>query len=203
MSVTRRWQSSSSADPPPASRTGHRRLSPARSRLHRPATFPKPGLTLRTAVAARRIGECEFTSTCAALQRPFDDKTQLRVLVEAEAVLGVLALCESGQADLIASDALAFENDANPDAVRRDFANQALATATQFVQTDDPLKALAQTFVDSGIKPLDALHLASAIQAQAEFFCTCDDRLLKKARSLNTAPTKVVSPLELVSELQP
>jgi predicted nucleic acid-binding protein len=132
-----------------------------------------------------------------------DDKTQLRVLVEAEAVLGVLALCESGQADLIASDALAFENDANPDAVRRDFANQALATATQFVQTDDPLKALAQTLIDSGIKPLDALHLASAIQAQAEFFCTCDDRLLNKARSLNTAPTKVVSPLELVSELQP
>lgn len=138
-----------------------------------------------------------------SLQRPLDDKTQLRVLVEAEAVLGVLALCESGKADLIASDALVFENDANPDAVRRDFAAQAIANAIQFVTTDDRLKARAQTFSDAGIKPLDALHLASAIEAQADFFCTCDDRFLKKARSLNTAPTKVVSPLQLVSEFQP
>ena len=138
-----------------------------------------------------------------SLQRPLDDKSQLRVLVEAQAVLGVLALCESGKADLIASDALVFENDANPDAVRRDFAVQAMAKAIQFVKTDDAVKVRAQTFIDSGIKPLDALHLASAVEARSDFFCTCDDRFLKKARSLNTAPTKVVSPLELVSEFQP
>ena len=136
-----------------------------------------------------------------SLQRPLDDKTQLRVLVEAQAVLGVLALCETGKADLIASDALVFENDANPDAVRRDFAAQAITKATQFVKTDDPLKDLAQTFIDGGIKPLDALHLASAIAAKADFLCTCDDRFSKKARSLNTAPTKAVSPLPLLSSL--
>src|SRR5258707_15764756 len=127
-----------------------------------------------------------------SLQRPLDDKSQLRVLVEAEAVLGLLALCESGKADFVASDALVFETDANPDVVRRDFAAQALAKATQFVKADDQVKARAQTFIDAGIKALDALHLASAAEGHADFFCTCDDRLLKKARSLNTAPTKVV-----------
>ena len=54
-----------------------------------------------------------------SLQRPLDDKSQLRVLVEAQAILGVLALCESGKVELIASEALVFENDANLDAVRR------------------------------------------------------------------------------------
>lgn len=137
-----------------------------------------------------------------SLQRPLDDQTQLRVVVEAQAVLGVLALCESGHAELIASDALVFESDANPDAVRQDFAVQAIAKATQLVKTDDQIKAKAQTFIDAGIKPMDALHLASAVEAQADFFCTCDDRLLKKARTLNTAPTKVVSPLELISEIE-
>ncbi len=137
-----------------------------------------------------------------SLQRPLDDKAQLRVLIEAQAVLGVLALCEAGGAELIASDALVFENDANPDVVRRDFGAQVIAKAAQLVKANDPLKVRAQTFVSSGIKPLDALHLASAVEALADFFCTCDDRLLKKARSLDTAPTKVVSPLELVSELQ-
>ena len=104
---------------------------------------------------------------------------------------------------MIASDALVFETDANPDAVRRVFVGQAIAQATQFIKTDDQLKVRAQTFVDAGIKPLDALHLASAIQAQADYFCTCDDRLLRKASNLNTMPTQVVSPLELVSEIEP
>jgi hypothetical protein len=105
-----------------------------------------------------------------SLQRPLDDKGQLRVLVESQAILGVLALCESGKVDLIASDALVFESDANPDAVRRDFAVQVLAKASHFVRTDDGLKEKAQTFIAAGIKPLDALHLASAIAAEADFF---------------------------------
>ena len=84
-----------------------------------------------------------YVDMCS-LQRPLDDKSQLRVLVEAQAILGVLALCESGKVDLIASEALVFENDANPDAVRRDFTSQTLAKATQFVQTDEQVQAHAQ-----------------------------------------------------------
>ena len=103
---------------------------------------------------------------------------------------------------MISSDALKFEIDANPDAVRRDFSNQLIEKAPQFVTMDEPLKAKAKEFIDKGLKPLDALHLASAIMGQADFFCTCDDRFLKKARTLNTMPTKVVSPLELISELE-
>ncbi|MBI2803598.1 MAG: PIN domain-containing protein [Planctomycetes bacterium] len=138
-----------------------------------------------------------------SLQRPFDDKSQVRVLVEAQAVLGVLALCEAGEAELIASDALVFETEANLDAVRRDFAMQAIAKAAQFVATNEQVKSPAQTYIAANVKPLDPLHLASAVEAQADFFCTCDDRFLKKARALTVPPTKVVSPLELVSELQP
>ncbi len=124
------------------------------------------------------------------------------MLLEAQAVLGVLALCESGKADIVASEALVFESDANPDSVRRDFADQAIAKASQFIRISPLIKADAQKFIDAGIKPLDALHLASAIAAKANFLCTCDDRFLKKARTLDTTPTKIVSPLELVSELQ-
>ncbi|MBW4470048.1 MAG: PIN domain-containing protein [Stenomitos rutilans HA7619-LM2] len=59
----------------------------------------------------------------------------------------------------------------------------------------------AQAFVELGIKPLDALHLASAIAAQADYFCTCDDRFLRRAKLAETQPTKVVSTLELIAEL--
>ncbi|ETW92557.1 MAG: hypothetical protein ETSY2_53160, partial [Candidatus Entotheonella gemina] len=117
------------------------------------------------------------------LQRSFDTKTQLRIVVEAEAITGIITLCESGQIDLVASDALAFETERNSHPVRKRYALEVLAKATQFVQTDRRVEERARTFRDVGIKALDALHLASAVEAQADYFCTCDDRLLRRART--------------------
>ena len=34
----------------------------------------------------------------------------------------------------------------------------------------------------------------------ADYFCTCDDRFLKRAKSADTLQTKVVSPIDLVGE---
>ena len=53
-----------------------------------------------------------------------------------------------------------------------------------------------------GIKPLDAAHVAIAIQNQVSYFCTSDDKLLKKLKSLTLETnTRFVSPLELVNEV--
>jgi len=41
-----------------------------------------------------------YFDTCS-LQRPLDDKTQLRILLESEAVLGLLALCDSEEVELV------------------------------------------------------------------------------------------------------
>ena len=58
-------------------------------------------------------------------------------------------------------------------------------------------------FHDGGLKPLDALHLAFAVAAKADYFCTCDDRLLKRAKAVHNGPPKVVNPLELIQEIGP
>lgn len=136
-----------------------------------------------------------------SLQRPLDIKTQLRVAVEAEAILNILALCEAGHAELLASDALVFETMQNTHPIRKQYAFGVLATAKQFVLTDSHVEARARAFHSIGIKPLDALHLASAVEVQAEYFCTCDDRFLRRAKAADTHLTKVVSPLELVAEV--
>jgi hypothetical protein len=54
-----------------------------------------------------------------SLQRPLDIKTQLRVAVEAEAILNILALCEAAHAELLASDALVFETMQNTHPIRK------------------------------------------------------------------------------------
>jgi hypothetical protein len=46
-----------------------------------------------------------YLDTCS-LQRPLDNKSELRILLESEAVLGLLTLCESGAAELVSSEVL-------------------------------------------------------------------------------------------------
>jgi len=136
-----------------------------------------------------------------SIQRPLDSQDDVRVVTEAQAVLGVLRLCESGQVTLVGSDALLFELEKNPHPIRKDYAAVVLSNAAAFTATDQRVEARARQFEATGMKPLDALHLASAVEAEADFFCTCDDRLLKRAREAETGRTRVVSPLELVTEV--
>ena len=136
-----------------------------------------------------------------SIQRPLDSKTQPRIAVEAEAILAILALCEAGQVELMSSDTLLFELGRNPHPVRKEYALRALAKAAVFVSTDDEVVERTRTFQAEGMKPLDALHLASAVIAKADYFCTCDDRFLKRAKEADTGQTKVVSPLELITEV--
>ena len=136
-----------------------------------------------------------------SIQRPLDSKTEPRIAVEAEAILSILSLCESGQLRLVGSEALLFELGRNPHPVRKEYALKVLARATAFVRTTDPVAEKARALTAAGMKPVDALHVASAVNARADYFCTCDDRLLRRAKAADTSPTKVVSPLELIAEV--
>lgn len=138
---------------------------------------------------------------CCCLQRPFDDKSQPRIAVEAEAVLAVLALCESDNLELISSDALLFEINRIPDKTRKDHALAVLNIAKEMLELTPEHEALAGRLAASGLKPIDALHLAFASTAQVDYFCTCDDEFLKKAKKFEGLNTKVVTPAELVVEL--
>lgn len=138
---------------------------------------------------------------CCTLQRPFDDKSQPRIAVEAEAVLVILTLCESGQVTLISSEALEFEIGRIPDQERKEESLAILKVARETVCLSQDLEALARRVEASGVKPLDALHLASASVAKADYFCTCDDKFIKKARNFDGLMTTVVSPTELIMEL--
>lgn len=138
---------------------------------------------------------------CCSLQRPFDDRSQPRIAVEAEAVLVVLAMCESGSAKLLSSEPLLYEIALIPDQARKQNALAILRLANEFIEITTEIESLARKLRAKGLKPLDSLHLACAWVVNADYFCTCDDRLLRKARHLSGLAVKAVSPVELVMEL--
>jgi predicted nucleic acid-binding protein len=141
-----------------------------------------------------------YLDTCC-LQRPLDTKSHPRIAIEAEAVLFVLRLCEIGALELVGSHVLAFEMERNPNPTRRDHGLQALGLARTSVEPSPEMECMALGFQEAGLDPLDALHLASAEYGEADFFCTCDDDLLRKARNAGNLRVKVASPLELAQEL--
>lgn len=50
------------------------------------------------------------------------------------------------------------------------------------------------------LKAKDALHIASAIEAKAEYFLTTDDKILNK--SLMISEITIISPTEFIKELE-
>lgn len=141
-----------------------------------------------------------YLDTCS-IQRPLDSKAQLRIALEAEAVLGILSLVEANKADLVSSEILLFEINRNSNQIRRDYALEVVSKAKDFISMNSKIEKRSRELVDLGVHFLDAVHLASAENARADYFCTCDDGFLKKVRNIPNLKIKVVSPLELAEEL--
>lgn len=142
-----------------------------------------------------------YLDTCS-IQRPLDTLSQTRLRLEAEAILGVLALVKVGNVELISSTVLELETGRNPLALRREHGEQVLAQATAIVIVNERIEQRATYFVQMGIKMMDALHLAAAEAANADYFCTCDDRFLRRVKTIADLHVHVVSPMELIAEIE-
>ncbi len=136
-----------------------------------------------------------------SIHRPLDDRTQLRIQVESEAVLAIIALCESGPCKLVSSEALEYEAGRSPRSDRKAYARDVLVHARRFIELSPEIEERARAYHEGGLKPLDALHLSCAVEAGADYLCICDDRFLKRAQSVQSGPPKVINPLELIREI--
>ena len=140
-----------------------------------------------------------FDSCC--LQRPLDDQTQPRIRVESEAVLALLNVVQYGGIVLLNSEALDYEMRRIPDKMRRNEVIAVLALAEERLELTEATVALAESLEKKGIDPMDAVHLAFASVAKADYFTSCDDKLLKKAQTMEKLDCKIISVLNLISEV--
>ena len=142
-----------------------------------------------------------YIDTCG-IQRPLDTKRQLRIILEADSILGLIEFCKGNNADLITSDILRFEIRNCQNIVRRNYAEDILKKAKIDVSLTEEVRKRAVELEQFGFRGVDALHLASAEAGNADFFCTCDDEIIKKARQKKVSKVKVLSPTDLIKELK-
>jgi predicted nucleic acid-binding protein len=127
------------------------------------------------------------------LNRPFDDSSQDRIRLEAEAVLSIYRKCRLGEWTLLTSEVIESELRQTPDTQRVALIMAALALAAEKALWDSALKQRAVELVTLGLKPFDAVHLASAEAIAADVFLTTDARLIRKAIRYQTSLNVLVS----------
>lgn len=135
----------------------------------------------------------------SVFNRPFDDQNQTRIRLEAEAFLSILEKAVSGAITIIGSSTLHYENSRNPFVERKERVSSYLNIASKIVVVSDNVIVRAVSLEHAGIEPIDALHLACAESGGAEYFVTCDDNIIKKARKDQAmVQMAVCGPLEFV-----
>lgn len=90
----------------------------------------------------------------------------------------------------------------NPHPYKRDYVLGIVQRCLSEVRVTAGLESRALELERRGFKAIDSLHLACAEAASVDFFCSCDDRLLNKAKLQSDLKVKTVSPLELVEVLK-
>ncbi len=131
--------------------------------------------------------------------RPYDDQSHLRIRLEAEAKLKIQEDIRNGDFELAWSYILDYENGKNPFRERREQISKWKTYATNDVDENESVLHLAGMLLEKGIKKIDSLHVACAIQAGADYFLTTDDGILKKAILIQGI--RVTDPIGFIKEV--
>ena len=126
--------------------------------------------------------------------RPFDDQAQIKVLLETLAKLDIQQQMRNGILEYAWSSVLDFE-------IKKskfyDRASQILPWANGAavnIRIDAAIRHRAKEFESSGLRPMDALHVACAESAECDWFFTTDRGILKKAKALTSM--RIANPIE-------
>jgi len=139
-----------------------------------------------------------YLDNCA-FNRPFDDQNQIRIKIETEAKLYIQQEIDLGRIELVWSYINESENLQNPYPENRSYIFLWKKIAAVKIYETKNILTNADNLVKLGLKAGDALHLASAIEGNADYFVTTDDGILRKIK--NYLAVEIVNPTELISKI--
>ena len=132
--------------------------------------------------------------------RQFDDQSQARVRLEAEAKLEIQQRIKDKEIELAWSYVLDYESQANPFEERRDVVARWKTVAVVDVEETAAVLQQAREIANCGLRAKDALHVACAMAAGCDFFLTTDDLAVKRMRGY--AGITVMDPTQFIVEVE-
>ncbi len=133
--------------------------------------------------------------------RPYDDQSQMRIHLETEAKLHIQDMIKRGELELVVSFALTYENGKNRFAHKREAISEYMAANASYyvgMERDKEVAEIAEPIRLTGVKDMDAFHIACAIFSESNFFITTDDRVLK----YRSERIEIVTPGEFIRRME-
>ena len=133
--------------------------------------------------------------------RPYDDQTQIRISLEAQAKIFIQNAIRRGKIELASSFVMRHENNQNPYIDKKTFIGNFIAeNVSVFIASDRKIEvqSIAEEIMSAGIKTADATHIACAILADCDYFLTTDDKVLK----YHSDKIKILNPIEFLKILE-
>lgn len=126
--------------------------------------------------------------------RPFDDQLHPVVHLETQAKLLIQAEVVKGNLNLVWSFMLEHENGDNPYDDRKEQIALWENIANTIVVPSPQILVQTKSIEQLGIKTKDAMHIACALFANADYFVTTDKKVLNKA----VQGIVIINPMEFV-----
>ena len=133
--------------------------------------------------------------------RPYDDQSQIRISLEAQAKIFIQNAIKSKKIELASSFVMRYENDKNPyDDKRKGIGDFIEKNVSVFVTSEQKaeVQTIAEEIMRTGVKEVDAAHIACAIKANCDYFLTTDDRVLKYHNDI----IKIINPVNFIKILE-
>lgn len=133
--------------------------------------------------------------------RPYDDQSQLSINLEALAKLSIQQDIRDNKVNLVTSYILVAENTANRFEVKRQDIQVFIDSQTHTFVSEasrEKVNEIAKTIMKTGVKLMDACHIACAIIAGCDYFISTDKRLLK----YHSDKIKIVNPTTYILEME-
>jgi len=129
--------------------------------------------------------------------RPFDDQSNILTRMESDAKLFIQEQIKNGNIDLVWSSVNEFENNDNPSLEKRERIAVWKQIASEHCNLNETILNKALELERIGLHSKDALHVACAIFAKADFFISTDKKILNK----DVTGIYLVNPITFVEEL--
>jgi predicted nucleic acid-binding protein len=128
--------------------------------------------------------------------RPFDDQSIQRNRMEAWAVEELLKRVAEDKVELFSSFVIELEHSRLPMAGRRTAVRALMDLAQKYIDPDTSILERGRNLQRLGLAGEDALHIAAAESAGVDYFVTCDDKLIRRARGLGSR-IEVIPPVDI------
>lgn len=131
--------------------------------------------------------------------RPYDTSKEPRVQLEVWAIVQIQGMIRRGVLNLVGSSVLDYELSQCPRKKQRivieSFIKDYIASKVHLSDSEQ-IEQICQEIQTTGVKTMDAYHLACAIYAKCDYFLSTDKRLLK----YQDDRIKIRNPIDFIME---